>query len=84
MKSYLFLAHLSRRLRMSFCDHSLSVVSCSLHPSTPLNNFLSEIFGPVFFNLHVGPCVKMGLKIYTSGHGLLSKVATMPIYSKNT
>ena len=54
------------------------------HPLTPLNDFSSETHGPVFFKLHVVPSVKGGLKIYTNCHGLLSKVAAMPTYGKNS
>ena len=83
-----FLAHPSRKLRMSYCDHSWSVVSphrclslvCSL--SAPLNDFSSEVPGPIFFKLHVEPSVKGGLKIYINGQGMITKVAAIPIYGK--
>ena len=74
------LAHLSQRLRMSYCDHLPSVVRPS---STHLNDFSSETPGPIFFKLHVEPSVKYGLKICTNGHSPLIKMAAMPIYSKN-
>ena len=61
----LFLAHLSQRVRMSYCDHSPSVVL----PFTPLNDF-SETPGPNVFRLHVEPSVKGGLKIYTNGQSM--------------
>ena len=64
---------------MSYCYHLLSI---GQRPSTPLNDF-SETPGPIFFKLHVEPCVKGGLKICRNGHGLLIKMATMPIYGKN-
>ena len=50
----LFIAHLSRRLRMSYCD----LLPQSVRPSTPLNVFSSETPEPVVFNFHVGPSVK--------------------------
>ena len=65
---------------MSYCDHFPSVV----RPSTPLNNFSSETPGPIFFKCHQEPSVNGGLKIFTYGHGLLIKMAAMPIYGKNT
>ena len=43
-----------------------------------------EMPGPIFFKRHVEPSVKGGLKIYTNGHGSLSKMAAMPIMVKNT
>ena len=75
-----FLAHLSQRLRMSYFDHSSSIV----HPSTPLNNFSSETPGPVFFKLPLESSVNGVLKVYTNGFSPLIKMATMPIYGKNT
>ena len=66
-----FLAHLSRR--MSYCDHSSSVV----RPSTPLNNFSAETPGPIFFKFLLDPSVNGGLKIYTNGIGPLIKMAAM-------
>ena len=35
---------------------------------------------PIFFKLHLEPCIKGGLKICTNGHGLVIKMAAMPIY----
>ena len=60
-----FLAHMSQRLRMSYCDHSLSVVRLF----TPLNDFSSDTPGPNVFKLYVEPCVKGGLIICKNGHG---------------
>ena len=67
-----FLAHLSQRLRMSYCDDSQSVI----HLPTPLNK-VSEIPGPIFFKFHMEPSVNGGLKIYTNAHGPLIKMAAM-------
>ena len=75
-----FLAHLSRRFRMNYCDHLPSIICLS----TLLNDFSSETSEPVLFKLHVEPSVKGGLKSCTNGHGPLIKVATMPIYGVNT
>ena len=65
---------------MSYCDHSSSVI----RQSSPLNNFSSETPGPIFFKFLLEPSVNEGLKIYTNGLGLLIKMASMPIYGKNT
>ena len=69
----IFLAHLSRRLCMSYCDHLPFVVSCHQSIctlSTILYDFSSETPRPVFFKQHVEPSVKGGLKICTNGHSL--------------
>ena len=79
--SGIVLAHLSRMLRMSYCD--LAVRRLSARPSTPLNDFSSETPGPIFFKLNVEPSVKWGLKIYTNGYGTLIKMSAMSIYGKN-
>ena len=68
------------RLRMSYRDHSPSVVC----PFTPLNELSSETPWPIFFKFHVEHSVKRGLKIYTNGHGLKHKDGRMPKYGKNT
>ena len=59
-----FLAHLSWRLGVSYCDHSLSVVC----PSTPWNDFFSETPGAIFFKFHMETSVNGKLKICTNGH----------------
>ena len=59
------------------------MITCCPLP-TSLNNFSSEIPGPIFFKLNVEPSVKGGLKVCTNGHGPLVKMATMPIYGKNS
>ena len=65
----IFLAHLSRKLRMSYSDHSLSVVRLSVRPFTALNDFSSET---------PGPNIKGVENMFT--HGPLIKMAAMPIY----
>ena len=50
--------------------------------STPLNDFSSEIPGPIFSKLHVEPSGKGGLKSYTNCYGPLIKMAAMSIYDK--
>ena len=55
-----------------------------VRPSTPLNDFHSVTSWPIFFKLHVEPSVEGWLKIYTNRYGLFIKLATMPIYGKNT
>ena len=70
---------------MSYCDHLPSVIHpSSVRPFTSLNDFSSVTPWPILFKLHVEPCVKGGLKIYTNGHGLFIRMAAMPIYRKNT
>ena len=59
------LAHLSQRLRMSYCDHSPSVVCLSIHT---VEQLLLWNPWPVFFKLHVVPSVKRWLKVCTNGH----------------
>ena len=66
---------------MSYLDN-LPAIVC--HLSTPLNDLLSETTGPIFFKLHVERSVKGGLKICTNGHGPFIKMASIPIYGKNT
>ena len=64
----------------------LHLLSNVIHhpPSTPLNIVFSETPGPVFFKIHMKPSVNGVLKICTNGHGLLIKIAAMPIYGENT
>ena len=52
--------------------------------STPLNDFSSETPGIIFFKFHLESSVNGWLKIGSDGHGLLIKLAAMPIYGKNT
>ena len=65
----LFLAQLSRRLKMSYCDYSPSDVRHCVRPFAPLNHFSSETFRQNFLKLQVEACVKGELKICTNGHG---------------
>ena len=76
----LILAHLSLG-SVSYFDHLPSVVCrpSVVRPQTLLNEFSSETPGQTFFKLHVETSVKGGLKICTNGHGLLIKMAAMPI-----
>ena len=79
-----FLTHLSQRLRMSYCDHSLSVICPSVRPSVHTCEWLLLWNpGPNFFKLHVESWVKGWLKICTNGHDLLIKMTAMPIYSSH-
>ena len=66
-----------------FTSPELKAPSSVHRPFTPLNDFSSETPGLSFFKPHVEPFVKVGLKIYTNGHSLLSKMAAMSIYGKN-
>ena len=52
---------------------SLALNPRSVRPFTPLNDF-SETPGANFFQLHVAPCVKGGLKICTN-RGLSARLA---------
>ena len=75
-----FLAHLS----MAQDEKVWSLAVC-IHLSVHTFERLSSVTPwPIFFKLHVEPSFQGGLKIYTNGHGLLIKMATMPIYGKNT
>ena len=69
---------------MNYCDDSPLIICLSAVHLPSLNDFSSETLGPIFFILHVEPSVKGGLKIYSSGHGPLSKMTVMFIYGKNT
>ena len=60
---------------LSYSDN-LPFVVC---PSIPLNNLSSETPGAFFFRLH---SVKGGLISCSNGYGPLTKMTTMPIYSK--
>ena len=55
----------------------------SVRLSTPLN-FSSGTPGPIFFKFHVEPSFNGRLKICPNGQGPLIKMATMPIYGKDT
>ena len=59
-----FLDHMTRKLRMSHCDHFPSFVVRPFvrRSSTHLNDFFSEADGPIFFKLHREPFVEGGLK----------------------
>ena len=78
---FLFLAHLSRRLRMSYCDHLSSVIVS--RPSTLLNDFSSEIPWPFVFKLHMEPAVKGGLKFCSNCYGPLIIMTVMPTHGKS-
>ena len=82
--SFMFLlAHLSRRLRMSCCDHYSSLVCQSFvcGPPTPLKTSslkpLSQFSSDFSWSNGV-------LKICTNSLGPLIKMTAIPIYGKNT
>ena len=78
-----FLAHLSKAQ-----DELLWSLAVRRPPvcRPPVHTFehLSVTSGPIFFKLYVEPSIKGELKICSNGHGLLIKMAAMPIYGKNT
>ena len=69
----------------STCDHlSIRVSDRRLRPLIPLNDFSSETSGPIFFIFDVKFSVNGGLRICSSGHGLLIKMAAMPVHGNKT
>ena len=62
---------------MIACRPSSSFRRSFVRPSIPLNDFSSVTPGPIFFKLHLEPCVKGGLKIYTDDYGPLIKMGVM-------
>ena len=65
--------------------HLSSVVCPSVHGLlTPLNDFSSETPWPIFFRLYMEISVNGETKTCSNGYGSLIKMATMPIYGKNT
>ena len=51
--------------------------------STFSNMFFSETTEPIKAKFHMEPPLDSGTKFYSNGSGHLTKVAAMPIYSKN-
>ena len=69
----------------STCDHlSIRVSDRRLRPLIPLNDFSSETSGPIFFILDAKLSVNGGLRICSNGHGLLIKMAAMPVHGNKT
>ena len=80
----LFLAHLSQRLIGELIGYPwyIFVVRCR-HPSTISNIFSSETTWPIKAKFYVEPPWEGGKKVYINGPGHKTKMAAMPIYSKN-
>ena len=81
-----FLAHLSQRLIGELIENQWSVVRrrpSSVRPSTISNVFSSETAWPIKAKLYVEPPWQGGKKVYINGPGHMTKMAAMPIYSKN-
>ena len=80
-----FLAHLSRRLTGELIGYvglrRLSVVCLSVRRPHSLNIFSSETAWPIIF--HMEPSWDGGTKVCSSGPGHMTKMAAMPISSKN-
>ena len=51
--------------------------------STFSNIFSSETTGPIEAKVHVEPPYDGGMKVCSNGPGHMTKMAAMPIYSKN-
>ena len=87
--SYIFLAHLSRRLTGELIGYpwirrpSVVVVRPSVCPSTFSNIFFSETAWPIKAKFYVEPPWEGGTKLYMNGLGHMTKMAAMPIYGKN-
>ena len=75
------LAHLSQRLIGELIGYSWSGVR--RRPSTISNVFSSETTWPIKAKFYVEPPWQGGKKVYINGPGHMTKMATMPIYSKN-
>ena len=79
----LLLAHLSQRLIGELIGYPWSGVR--RRPSTISNVFSSEttVTWPIKAKFYVGPPSQVGKKVYINGRGHMTKMAAMPIYSKN-
>ena len=78
---FIFLAHLSRRLRGSLeYRHAPSSVR---RPSTISNDFSSKTTGPIATIFHIQPPRPLGKKNGSNGLGHMTNMAAMPIYGKN-
>ena len=51
--------------------------------STFSNIFSSETSKPIKVKLHMEPPWDGGTKVCSTGHGHMTKMATMPVYGKN-
>ena len=82
----LFLAHLSRRLiwwAYRICWPPSSVVVIVRRRPHSLNIFSSETTGPIKVKFHIELLWDGGTKVCSNGLGQMTKMAAMPIYSKN-
>ena len=78
----LFLAHLSQRLIGGLIGYPWPGVHRH-RPSTISNVFSSETAWPIKAKFYVEPPWQGGKKVYINGPGHMTKMAAMPIYSKN-
>ena len=60
--------------------HSFTLVQG--HSYSTFSNFSLETAGPIEARFHVEPLWDGGIKVNTNGLCLMTKMATMPIYSK--
>ena len=83
--SFLFLAHLSRRLResLSYRQAPSSVRRPSVRRSSTIINDFSETAGPIATKFHIQPPGTLGKKNFPNGLGHMTNMAAMPIYGKN-
>ena len=76
------LAHLSQRLIGELIRYPMSGIRpCRL--SLISNVFSFETAWPIKVKFHVKPPLEMGTKVCINGPGHMTKMAAMPIYSKN-
>ena len=84
-----FLAHLSQRLIGELIGYPwsgvprLSSSGIRRRPSTISNIFFSETTWPIEAKFYVQPSWQGGNKVYINGPGHMTKMAAMPVYSKN-
>ena len=78
---FLFLAHLSRRLKGELIVYPCSGVRRRGRP--PFSNVFSETAWPTKAKFYVEPPWEGGTKVCINGPGHMTKMAAMPIYGKN-
>ena len=77
----ILLAHLSQRLIGELIGYPWSGVI--RRPPTISNVFSSETAWPIKAKFYVEPPWQGGKKVYINGSGHMTKMAAMPLYSKN-
>ena len=82
------LAHLSQRLIGELIVYPCSGARrhcrcCCRRRRPPFSNIFSETTWPITAKFYVEPPWEGGTKVYINGPGHMTKMADMPIYSKN-